>query len=234
MCILHALRREAHDDRLGDYWVQYDPANLVDWGDFRAPETFTAGFPREPLQVLIEIVLDDDGPKCVAISRLDYEAPALTSERRFPIRAMVSAAVRAATFELVDVPIEQVDPEGKNRRLVPDERGHVRVYAPAFPDAMEGATETQAQLDSETLGPRRRSPPESDDLRRVAELYRRAVVSGAAPSHAIAAEFGITRETARKWVQRARERGFLGAALGRRPGEVRPVPRSRRRVSRNG
>jgi hypothetical protein len=213
VCILGVLRREAHDARLGEYWVQYEPANLVDWGFFRVPEMFTAGFPEEPLRVLIEVVLDDDGPKCVAISRLDHEAPGLTSERRFPLRAMVSAAVRAATFELVDVPVEQVDPERKNRRLVPDERGHVRVYAPAFDEQGEGRWEDAS-----------RGPASGGELERVAALYRRAVAAGSPPSAAIAGEFGITRTTARKWVQRARARGLLGPALGRRVGEaVRPA-----------
>jgi hypothetical protein len=215
VCILGALRREAHDPSLGEYWVQYEPANLIDWGVFRVPEMFTAGFPKESLRVLIEVVLDDDGPKCIAISCLDHDAPALTSERRFPLRAMVNAAVRAATFELVDAPVEQVDPEGKNRRLVPDERGHVQVYAPAFDEQGEGRWKTA--LEAENGG----------ELEQVAALYRRAVAAGSPPSAAIASEFGITQSTARKWVQRARARGLLGPALGRRVGEAKRHTRVR-------
>jgi Helix-turn-helix domain len=208
------VRREAYDARLGDYWVQYEPANLVDWGEFRVPEMFTAGFPKEPLRVLIEVVLDyDDGPKCVAISCLDHDAPALTSERRFPLQAMVSAAVRAAAFEFVDVPVEQVDPDGTNTTLVPDERGHVQVYAPAF-DEQGNAR----------WGDAPQGPAGGRDLARVAALYRRAVAAGSPPSAAIASEFGITRSTARKWVQRARARGLLGPAVGRRVGEAARVP----------
>jgi Helix-turn-helix domain len=202
------MRREASDRRLGEYWVQYEPANLVDWGAFRVPVTFTAGFPAEPLGVLIEIVLEDEGPVCVSISRLE-QAPSLTSERRFPIRAMVNAAVRAAAFELVEVPVEDVDPRREDPRLVADERGYVQVYAPAFDD--RGA------------GPRSTVPDESEavsELERVASLYRRAVVAGLPPSAVIAEEFGITRETARKWVQRARAQNLLGPALGRRVGEA--------------
>jgi hypothetical protein len=209
------VRHEARDHRLGDYWVQYEPANLVDWGEYRVPETFTAGFPKESLRVLIEIVLDDDGPKCVAISRLDYDSPALTSERRFPLRAMVSAAVRAATFELVDAPVEEVDPGRKNRRLVPDERGHVQVYAPAFDERGQARWKDS-----------RRVPDDGGELERVAALYRRAVAAGSAPGPTIASEFGITPSAARKWVQRARARGFLGPALGRRVGEAAPRGRA--------
>jgi hypothetical protein len=203
------VRREAYDGRLGEYWVQYEPANLVDWGDFRVPEMFTAGFPKEPLRVLIEVVLDEDGPKCIAISCLDHDAPALTSERRFPLRAMVNAAVRAATFELVDVPVDQVDPERENRRLVPDERGHVQVYAPAFDERGESRSKDAS-----------RAWENGGELERVAALYRRAVAAGTPPSAAIAGEFGITRTTARKWVQRARARGVLGPAVGQRVGEA--------------
>jgi Helix-turn-helix domain len=203
------VRRDAYDPRLGEYWVQYEPANLVDWGAFRVPEMFTAGFPKDSLRVLIEVVLDDDGPKCVAISCLDHDAPALTSERRFPLRAMVSAAVRAAAFELVDAPVEEVDPARKNRRLVPDERGHVQVYAPAFDEQGEGRWKAALERGND-----------SGKLEQVAALYRRAVTAGSPPSAAIASEFGITQATARKWVQRARERGLLGPALGRRVGEA--------------
>jgi Helix-turn-helix domain len=207
------VRQERCDPRLGDYWVQYEPANLVDWGVFRVPETFTAGFSAERFRILIEIVLEENGPECVAVSRLDYDAPPLTSERRFPLRAMVNAAVRAAAFELVDAPIEDVDPKRENPRLVPDERGHVQVYAPAFGDRDE----------KRRAAPSGRVGSEAD-LNRVAALYRRAAASGSAPSSAIAGEFGITPATARKWVQRARARGFLGPALGRRVGEAARRP----------
>lgn len=210
-----AVRREAFDRRLGKYWVQYEPANLVDWGAFRVPVTFTAGFPAGPLGVLIEIVLEDEGPACVSISRLE-QSPPLTSDRRFPIRAMVNAAVRAAAFELVEVPIEDVDPRREDPRLVPDERGQVQVYAPAFGERGAGPRSTGS--DGSESG---------SELERVATLYRRAVVAGLAPSAAIAEEFGITRETARKWVQRAREQNLLGPALGRRVGEAASGPAAR-------
>jgi Helix-turn-helix domain len=205
------MRRECRDSRIGDFWVEYEPANLVDWGGLRVPEMFTASFPGKDLAVRIEVVLDEDRPECIALSRLNDDAPPLTSERRFPLRAMVDAAVRAAAFELVEVPIDEVDPQRENERLVPDENGLVRVYAPAFSKAGSKArpvARTEVQ------------PPEPD-LSRVAELYRRAVAAGMPPSREIADEYGITSATARKWVQRARERGFLAPALGRRAGEAR-------------
>jgi hypothetical protein len=202
------MRRESWSPRLGDFWVQYEPANLVDWGGFRVPQMFTAGFLDERFGVLIEVVLEEEGPQCVAISRLDFHAPPLTSERRFPLRAMVNAALRAAALELVRVPVEEVDPRRENPRLVPDESGRVQVYSAAFDERGE-----------ERSGAGARGAESEQKLERVATLYRRAVASGLAPSSAIAHEFGITPATARKWVQRARSSGFLGSAVGRRAGE---------------
>jgi hypothetical protein len=210
------------DPRLGEYSVEYDPASMVDWGGLRVPEAFAACFEDERLRVRVDVVIEAEGPECVAISRLDHDSPPLRSERRFPLRAMVNAAVRAAAFEIVEVPIERVrslQAAGRvvlhpNSRLVPDKHGSVRLYAPAFGDG--GG-------DSERTAASRPHPPQSDvDWRRVAELYRRAVSAGSPPSEVIAAEFGVSRATARKWVQGTRERGFLRAALGRRAGEARP------------
>jgi hypothetical protein len=211
------VQRTVTDSTLGEYSVEYDPANMVDWRGLRVPETFTASFAQERLRVRIEVVLAADGPECVAISRLHDDAPPLTSERRLPLRAMVNAALRAAAFEIVEVPIEQVRSLQKdarlvlhrNRRLVPDRHGNVRLYAPAFDDAND-----------RPAGQRPRRPEGDDEWRRLAELYRRAAAGGSPPSQSIADEFGVSRATARKWVQVARQRGFLRAALGRRVGEA--------------
>jgi hypothetical protein len=217
------VRRESSSPPLGDFWVQYEPANLVDWGGFRVPQMFTAGFLDERFRVLIEVVLEEDGPECVAISKLDYHAPALTSDRRFPLRAMVNTALRAAALELVRVPVEEVDPQRENPRLVPDETGHVEVHAPAFDEGGKGRVASAVRDADSAEGQRK--------LEHVAALYRRAVASGSAPSHVIAEAFGVTPAAARKWVQRARAEGFLGGSVGRRAGEVAHVTgKSRRRV----
>jgi hypothetical protein len=211
------VQRTVTDSALGEYFVEYDPADMVDWRGLRVPATFTASFAQERLRVRIEVVLASGGPECVAISRLHDDAPPLTSERRLPLRAMVNAALRAAAFEIVEVPIEQVRSLQKdarlvlhrNTRLVPDRNGNVRLYAPAFDDGND-----------RPAAPRPRRPESDDDWRRLAELYRRAVAGGSPPSQSIADEFGVNRATARKWVQVARQRGFLRAALGRRVGEA--------------
>jgi hypothetical protein len=54
-------------------------------------------------------------------------------------------------------------------------------------------------------------------LRKVADVYRRAVAAGEAPTAAVQRHFGLnTRGQAAKWVQRARQEGNLGPAPGRR------------------
>jgi helix-turn-helix protein len=66
------------------------------------------------------------------------------------------------------------------------------------------------QLDEPTLG-------------KVADVYRRAVAQGAAPTAAVQRHFGLnTRGQAAKWVQRARQEGQLGPAPGRRKKGERP------------
>lgn len=211
------MERISTDSSLGEYSVRYDPADMIDWRGLRVPKTFTASFTQERLRVRIEVVVSEEEPECVAISRLDDDAPPLTSERRLPLRAMVRAAVRAAAFEIVEVPVEQLRSLQKasrvvlhaNTQLVPDRHGNVRLYAPAFDDGGE-----------RPVPPKQRRPQSDDDWRLIATLYRRALAGGTPPSRAIAAEFGVTRATARKWVQVARQRGFLGTALGRRAGEA--------------
>lgn len=63
----------------------------------------------------------------------------------------------------------------------------------------------------------------------VADVYRRAHRTGAAPTQAVADHFDRPRSTAAKWVQRAREERMLGPAEQRRPGEL---PRTRRKAKK--
>jgi hypothetical protein len=67
---------------------------------------------------------------------------------------------------------------------------------------------------------RRRVP--DDDLRRVADAYRRAIASGFHPTAAVEEELRLrSRAQAGRWVMKARNAGHLGPAPSRRrPGEV--------------
>jgi hypothetical protein len=58
-----------------------------------------------------------------------------------------------------------------------------------------------------------------DLLQEVADVYRRAHERGDPPTQAVADHFPTPRSTAAKWVQRAREEGFLGKTEERRAGE---------------
>jgi hypothetical protein len=53
-------------------------------------------------------------------------------------------------------------------------------------------------------------PVDDDGLRRVAELYRTAVMEGCRnPTQRVASANNVSRMTASRWLRRARDRGFL-------------------------
>lgn len=68
-----------------------------------------------------------------------------------------------------------------------------------------------------------------DDLRRVADVYRVALASGAAPTAEVEAKLRLqSRAQAARWVAKAREAGYLDAAPGpRKAGERVPKPEKR-------
>lgn len=77
--------------------------------------------------------------------------------------------------------------------------------------------------------PRRRTV-DPDHLRRVAAVYRRAMKAKRTdPTKAVAEELDLGRRTAARHVKTARDRGFLGEAIDRRPGEKPSRSRKRKR-----
>ena len=56
-------------------------------------------------------------------------------------------------------------------------------------------------------------------LARVASIYRAAEALGRPPTNAVKDKMPVARSTAGRYVMEARRRGFLGPALGTRPGE---------------
>jgi len=68
--------------------------------------------------------------------------------------------------------------------------------------------------------------PTEESLRVAARVYRMAHLVRDNPTRAVASAFGIPHSTAARWVQQARQAGFLGPARSRRPGE-RPVRKRR-------
>jgi hypothetical protein len=81
--------------------------------------------------------------------------------------------------------------------------------------------------------------PTKDVLRAVAVLYRFAYAVGDPPAASVAANFGLPRSTAGRWIQLARSQGLLGKAEPRKAGEVahgvdgqiagEPAPRKRKK-----
>lgn len=58
-----------------------------------------------------------------------------------------------------------------------------------------------------------------EELRNVARAYRAALVEGKPPTATVAEELHVSRSTAGRYVQRAREKGFLGPTRPRLAGE---------------
>lgn len=95
------------------------------------------------------------------------------------------------------------------RRVAPDQLR-------AVPDAERVAAYEPEMVRGRYSGRRRIA---DEDLVRVAEVYRLAVARGAAPTAAVQRELQLpTRNTAKKWVKRARELRFLQPAPGERRG----------------
>lgn len=68
--------------------------------------------------------------------------------------------------------------------------------------------------------PSKRRTMTPDLLRQVAEVYRKNLASGDAPTVGVASHFSVAHRTATRWVSEARKAGFLGSVKGPMPGEV--------------
>lgn len=72
----------------------------------------------------------------------------------------------------------------------------------------------------ESKSNRRRTP--DSELQRVADIYRQAVAAGDHPTAAVERALHLSgRNTAKKWVQRARQHGFLEPAPAQRVGGIK-------------
>lgn len=66
---------------------------------------------------------------------------------------------------------------------------------------------------------RRRNAITAELLQQVATVYRRHAAISKRPTQAVADAFGVPRDTASKWVRRARDAGLLGETTAGRKGE---------------
>jgi|GEM_PF-3001764 hypothetical protein len=151
-----------------------------------------------PYDVLMRIVFDGVNTRCDELRML--ERP----DDRRPLR---SSDLRAIPMDwLLRTAIDQqtVYHLGENDQLV----------------AVYGKTAKQSYRKGlATLAARGRRRTTEDQLERVAKVYRAAVASGQPPTAAVERELRLkNRNTAKKWVQRARAAGCLPPALGERRG----------------
>ena len=138
-----------------------------------------------------------------------------------PVTAERLRAVRVAALEqLLNLPQERAEIDKRfDRRPSVDVEAAVAQFG-EIPQAILGALSVKAQVEissSGTVEPTLKAPGQrgySDDFyEQVAETYRNAIRSKRGrPVMAIAAEAGVPRSTAARWVKEARRRHKLGAA----------------------
>ncbi|NVI88230.1 hypothetical protein [Actinomadura sp. BRA 177] len=176
----------------------------VEIGDgWEAPAEFVVTFqPRkgidEPL-VEIHFAVIDGVPQCRGVI-----TSAIKGRREVRATDLRSIAVE-------DV-LESVLAQVAVRIQTDDHGGEVLVSRPFVEESRRDAV-------SAVRGARRQGKRKVTDdvLRRVAEIYRQSIDDS--PTEAVRAEFGVAERTARLYVRRARDAGFLGEALRGKAGE---------------
>lgn len=163
------------------------------------PARFVASMEIDGFVVMLDIEVGrDDVPTC---RRYTVDAPdqrPITGEvltRTLPsvsrlLKAALDAASSTVTYERTE----------KGGSVASIRVGGEQTVSAAMPGRSQGA---------------RRRRLTDDQLRRVAETYRRAVANGGWPKQVVAAEMHVSDSTAGRYVMEARRRGFLGKAPGR-------------------
>jgi hypothetical protein len=168
------------------------------------------------LPYLVSLVVENVGaePRCCELHVLARpDGAPVTSEnlRRLPVGELVRRVVAEQDVwvsETGDFPWTLLD--------------RTNTGDPAGRDREEFHAYLRARKREERRGRRRIT---DDDLRRVADTYRRALAQGEPPTQAVKDAL-VLKNTARaaRWVMRARQEGFLGEAPRRGlKGEVRAV-----------
>ena len=137
--------------------------------------------------------------------------------RRVPVLEYVSrAADNAGYWVLPGHGSEPIPFEGQTfpLRSIPFDDVHVAVPV--------GGIGRTAEYKAATRAPRQQGRVTDETLRAVADVYREAIGKREAPTQAVMAEWHVSRTTASRYVRRAREAGFLGAARPRVTGEFQP------------
>jgi hypothetical protein len=160
--------------------------------------TVTADLPDLPLIHLTVSV--EDGQPVVADVRLERRAgaPPITSTilRDIPLKTIVRESVAVAGVVQAFRKADDDDPNADDAQVL--EYGSPEL-AVAVQDSLLSAYDA------------RQGVPITDEvLQKVAEIYRGAHAAGKPPTKAVELELVVSRSTAGRYVQRARERGFLG------------------------
>lgn len=179
--------------------------------DLRATFSRAEGDPWVPCRVDLAITFDEDVGRFVCsevhCAREDGGEPVTGDTlRRLPIQHMVREVVDAAMWIGTPRSAGAMNyPEGVGPLDEPSEGE----------DYFEMGHFGKSQREAAAEG------PVDSTLRQVAASYLVAYACGLPPGATIAAEFGIPRSTAGRWIAKAREKQFLGPAEPGKAGEVR-------------
>lgn len=105
------------------------------------------------------------------------------------------------------------------RRPVSNHRSRRAIRA-AVEDALQWLPRYGGRRAEAPSLPTGRSGPSDELLHFIAVSYRIAHLAGQPPTEYVRQRLGVPRATLGRWIARAREKGFLGEATPRRPGEI--------------
>ncbi len=180
--------------------VQYDLNALTQVGeDLILPTTFTVEAQQEDEEtpdVVARFVLDDGAPRCREVRVVSRDGGReVRSEdcRKIRVGDLLDEGIKAAAL------------------------GVLRTDSAGRPQPPEDVTSQQRVSQVRTMRRRTRRPPDDELLRETAEVYRQHINEH--PTQAVADHFAKAPRTAALYVQAARKRGFLGAAIKGKAGE---------------
>jgi len=161
--------------------------------------SFTATLDREPrtgLGLVLDIWVDRSGnPHCHGL-RLTCDPSSTGSISTSTYRALNLATLVHQAFRDALVPITRLD--SQEGELV-------------FERRVAESSELDSIVPQGVKRSKQRKPLGDDELRLTAQFYVSASAEGVSPTKSLAERFNVNRSTARRWVQRAVERGFLDA-----------------------
>jgi len=206
---------------ISGFVVEAWDAELVPFGGrFQAPARFSARVTDERYPVRLTIHIDDGQPMLHALERLPG-GPPLTGAllRAIPLERLVREVAWTTVYE------PQLMERAEAKRLGHPDEAAARPGEPL--PVLRGLLGRAGGLQELQKLPQGRHRPRSgvavpdSTLEQVAAIYRQALAQGIGPTKAVWAQFKprISRSTAGRWVGEARKRGFLGSAIGTRPGE---------------